>query len=131
MKKYIWDTGALSLYFASHKRAKDLMLEIESGKAVGYIATSIVAEYYYKAIQKYGKQAAQIQVITLMNSKLEGITLSRENIFKIGELKVKYHKLSFIDSVVVTLGLENKAMLVTTDEYIRDIKIIKTIKLDF
>ncbi|MCE7733862.1 MAG: type II toxin-antitoxin system VapC family toxin, partial [Candidatus Heimdallarchaeota archaeon] len=92
---------------------------------------SILGEHYYKAIQKYGKKAAQVQVITLMNSALEGITLSRENIFKIGELKVKHHKLSYIDSVVVALGLQYKAILLTTDEYIKEIKIINTIKFDY
>ncbi|MCE7733894.1 MAG: type II toxin-antitoxin system VapC family toxin, partial [Candidatus Heimdallarchaeota archaeon] len=92
---------------------------------------SILGEHYYKAIQKYGKKAAQVQVITLMNSALEGITLSRENIFKIGELKVKYHKLSYIDSVVVALGLQYKAILLTTDEYIKEIKIINTIKFNY
>ncbi len=76
MKLYIWDTGALSLYFASHKEAKKLMQQIEKGTAIGYIPTSILAEYYYKAIQKYGKKAAQIHVITLMNSALKILTIS-------------------------------------------------------
>lgn len=131
MKKYIWDTGALSLYFAAHKEVKRIMREIEQGKVIGYIPTSILAEYYYKAIEKYGKKAAQVQIITLMNSVLKEITISRENVFKIGELKVKYHKLSYIDSLVITLGLQKKAILLTTDGYIRDTKLIKTIKFDY
>ncbi len=131
MKKYIWDTGALALYFAAHIEVKKVMQEIEQGKAIAFIPTSILAEYYYKAIEKYGKKAAQVQIITLMNSALEEITISRENVFKIGELKVKYHKLSYIDSLVISLGLQKKAILLTTDGYIRDTKLIKTMKFDY
>jgi predicted nucleic acid-binding protein len=131
MKRYIWDTGAISLYFAAHEKAKKFMNDIEKGIAKGYISTSILAEYYYKAIQKYGKQAAQVQVITLMNSSLEEITISKDNVFKIGELKVKHHKLSYIDSLVITLGLQKNAILLTTDQYIKDRKLIKTIKFDY
>ena len=119
MKKYIWDTGALALFFADHIKAKKIMQNIENENAIGYIPTSILAEYYYKAIEKYGKQGAQVQIITLTNSTLKEITLNNQYIFKIGELKVKYHKLSYIDRLVISLGIQEKPTLLTTDGYIK------------
>ena len=39
--------------------------------------------------------------------------------------------ISYIDSLVITLGLQNNATVLTTDGYIKEIKIIKTIKFDY
>ena len=131
MKRYIWDTGALTLFFANHNQAKKIMTGIEQGKAMGYIPRIILAEFYYKTWQKFGKQAAYIRTNNLRNSKNVECLLDEDDIYSIGEYKVRSNLLSLADCVLLNEAGKNHAMIITTESEIAKIYKGKSTKLEF
>ena len=130
MKRYIWDTGAISLFFMDHPKIKHHMREIVDNKALGYVPTITLSEFYYKTWQKFGKQAAQVRTITISNL-MEEIALEPVDKFEIGELKIKNSQLSIVDAVILTLSRKHNATLLTTDTPLSKVKGYSAIKLKY
>jgi len=130
IKKYIWDTGALSLFFMNHKKTKSIMLEITDSKAQGFVPVIVLSEFYYKTWQKFGEQAAEVRTISLTDV-LEEITLTSEDKFEIGELKIKNSELSIVDAIILTLTNKYGATLLTTDKPLTKVKGYTTLKLTY
>ncbi len=129
-KKFIWDTGAISLFFMDHKKAKSLMQDIVDSRSIGYVPLIVLSEFYYKTCQKFGEQAAQIRTLALLEI-LEEITMTSDDKFEVGELKVKNSELSMVDAVILTLTERYRATLLTTDEPLTRVKGYKILKLDY
>lgn len=120
-KKFIWDTGALSLFFMGHSKAKSIMLDIQNSKAQGFVPLIVISEFYYKTWQKFGKQAAEVRTISILDI-LEEITMTSEDKFDVGELKIKNPELSMVDAIILTLSDKYRATLLTTDTPITEVK---------
>ena len=58
----VWDTGAFTLFFADHIVAKTYMREMISGRVKGYVLRIIMAEFFYKVCQKFGKDVALVRL---------------------------------------------------------------------
>ena len=129
--KYVWDTGALSLFFADHSDAKSLMRKITGGQARGHVPRIILAEFFYKTCQKLGKQVAEIRITALRHSDIIEEPLEENDIVHTGMLKIKYPELSLADCVVANLGIKHKATVVTTEKEMTGIEGLKVIKLDY
>ena len=127
----IWDTGALSLYFADHKETKRYMRQITVQKSFGYIPRLILAEFFYKTCQKLGKEVAQIRLVALRQVPIIEEAISEEEVLGIGMLKVKHSNLSLADCVLVQLATRHHATILTTEKPITTIKGIKAKRLSF
>ena len=120
MTAYIWDTGALTLFFVQHAKAKKIMKEIVSGHHQGFVPRIVLTEFFYKTWQKFGEQAAQIQTINTKEVLTE-IATNEEDIFRIGALKVKNPLLSMVDATILHLSKKVSATILTTDQAICDV----------
>lgn len=127
-KNFIWDTGALSLFFMNHSKAKSIMQDIMNSEVQGFVPLIVISEFYYKTWQKFGKQAAEVRTISILDI-LEEISMQSEDKFDVGELKIKNPELSMVDAIILTLSDRYKATLLTTDTPITEVKGYKTIKL--
>lgn len=129
MKSFIWDTGALSLYFADHKESKKFMEQCE--KANCYVPYLILTEFLYLQWRQFGSRIAKLRLETIINSQLIAIPLNDKSIVIAGEFKVKYPKLSLADAILITLSKENYSTILTTESFITEIKNVKAIKLEY
>ena len=128
---YLWDTGALFLFFADHQKAKAIMTNIHNSKAVGYIPRLVLVEFYYKTMEKLGKKTADYQTLLLKESKNNIITFDENDVSEIGKLKFDHRDLSIVDSVIGVISRNLKATIITTDNDFRNLKGVKYIKLEF
>ncbi len=78
------------------------MEDISRSQAKGYVPLVVLSEFYYKTWQKFGEQVAKIRIISILEL-LEEVTLTSEDKFEVGELKVKNSELSMIDAIILTL----------------------------
>ncbi len=127
----IWDTGALSLFFADHTEAKGYMQQITVHKSIGYIPRLILAEFFYKTCQKLGKKVAQIRLVALRQVPIIEEPISEEEVLGIGMLKVKHSNLSLADCVLVQLAKKHHATILTTEKPITTVKGIKAKKFSY
>lgn len=127
----IWDTGALSLYFADHHETREYMRKIVSQKNKGYIPRLIMAEFFYKTCQKLGKEVAQIRLVALRQVPIIEESISESDVLGIGMLKVKHSNLSLADCVLIQLAKKYNATILTTEREITTIKGVKAKKIIF
>lgn len=128
---YFWDTGALILYFADHQKVKSLMIDIESEKTNGFITHLVLAEFYYKTQEAFGKKIADYRLLLLQDSKSKLVSIDFDDIAKIGRLKSKNRKLSMVDCVIGILAERLSATIITTDKEFANIKNIKSFKIEY
>ncbi len=127
----VWDTGALSLYFADNKELKEYMRKIVSKKIKGYVPRLILAEFFYKTCQKLGKEIAQIRLVALRQAPIIEESLDEVDVFGVGMLKIKHSNLSLADCVLIQLGKRHHATILTTEKEITKIKDVKTKKISY
>ncbi len=126
-KKYVFDAGVISLYFAGREDVKTFFNKIFKGTAEGYICEVNLAEYYYKAIRKIGREAAEIRFLSI-RSKINVVSPEMELTREAAKIKAKYEKLiSLADAYAIALTKKVKGILLTTDSKIRDLKEVETI----
>ena len=130
-KLYLWDTGALFLYFADHIEAKTLMKKIESSQAKGYIPQLVSVEFFYKTMEKLGKQTAEYQLTILKESKNNIVGIKDNQISDIGLIKLNNRSLSLVDCVIGVLCKHYKTIIITTDGDFDNLKEIKSINLKY
>ncbi len=127
----IWDTGALSLFFANHPETKGYMQQIVVHKSIGYIPRLVLAEFFYKTCQKLGKRVAQIRLVALRQVPIIEEPISEEEVLGIGMLKVKHSNLSLADCVLIQLAKRYDATILTTEKPITTVKGIKAKKIPY
>ena len=84
MKSFVWDTGAISLFFADNDGAHKIMKDITSDKSLGYIPQLVFSEFYYKTWQVYGEQADLLSTQTLRESQLLEYILQEKILMLLG-----------------------------------------------
>ena len=130
-KLYLWDTGALFLYFADHSEAKALMKEIEGNQATGYVPQLVLVEFFYKTMEKLGKQIAEYQLTLMKDSKNKIIGFKENHISEIGLLKFKNRTLSIVDCVIGILSKQYRTRIITTDGDFDSLKDVKSVNLSY
>lgn len=121
---YVVDTGALSLYYAGDERVRPFFAEIADGRAHGYIASTNLAEHYYKVCQKQGRETATVrfhQTKTILELVLPDADLARAA----GLAKCRYNRLSLTDAFAVALAEKLGGTLLTTDETLLEVREIR------
>lgn len=128
---YLWDTGALSLYFADHYEAKEIMKRIQEGKVTGYVPSLVLVEFFYKQIEKSGLKTAEHRLRLIRESKNTEIGLDQNRVTEIGLVKFSNRNMSIVDCVISVLSKKFIATIVTTDGDFDNLDGVKSVNLSY
>lgn len=114
-EKLVLDAGVLSLHFADHGGVRQYFDAIIAGRSKGLISSFNLAEFYYKACQKLGKQTADTWYFQVRNSELS--IIHREELVRLAGLEKcrQSHRLALADCFALALAKVESALLLTTD----------------
>lgn len=134
-KKYVLDTGPITLYYAKNppSEIRELFQKIRSHQIHGLVPTPVISEVYKHLCVANGKESAKIAVINLYNIlELRIETLNQSLLIKAGQIKCRYpSKLSYIDCFGIALALLNKCEFHTTEKDLPNIYSLKVISYSF
>ena len=118
----VLDTGVLTLYFAGDSRVKGFFDEISEERAVGLISEINLAEYYYNACRKLGRETADSRYFMLRASKL--LIVNDERLTRLAALEKCRQRLdlSLGDCFALALAKREGATLLTTDRELKRTK---------
>lgn len=131
IKKYLFDTGAITLYFANHNEIKKIFEDIQIGRASGIVPKIILVEYYYKTWQIFGKPAAELRTNAFRNSEIHVCDISDDDIFNAGKYKVRNNKFSIADCIAISCAVRENATILTTEDEMKKVKHLKVKKLNY
>lgn len=128
VSKFVFDAGAIALYFAGEEKIRQYFLKVFSGDCMGYVCEINLAEFYYKTAEKLGLETAEIRYIMIRNSKIKVVAPNEETSRVAAALKTKYkNQLSLADCYALATAKVLKATLVTTDPLISRVEEASTI----
>ncbi|MGH9933733.1 MAG: PIN domain-containing protein [Nitrososphaerales archaeon] len=124
-----FDAGVLSLYYAGDKRIKPYFDSVSSKSKLGFVSEVNLAEFYYKAAERFGLETAEIRYMMTRASQI--ILAPDEMITRdAARFKLKYgHKLSLADCFAISTAINNDCTLITTDSRIKQVKDVTTVYL--
>ena len=126
MKRYLFDTNAISLWFDNSLPEKWLRQwkEIKIGNSTLLLFEQLISEAYYKNIQKYGNKKSRDNIFFLKSFPNSYIyKIKDKDALSAGDIKVKNnkYKLSLVDCFLIAIARTNRAEIFTTDPSIRDV----------
>jgi len=128
--RFVFDAGAIALYFGGDEKIKPYFAEALAEKGVGYVCEINLAEYYYKTAEKLGLEVAETRHLMIRSSKLEVVAPSEETTRIASRLKLKYrNQLSLADCYALATAKVLKATLITTDSILNEVKEARTLFL--
>ncbi len=126
MRHYVYDAGALSLLLAGDSRLKGFVAEVSRGHATAHTSAVNLAELYYKTGQKLGMETAETWFVRITNSNLKVEDADPELAREAGTYKIHYRQtLSLADCFAVAETARRRAVLLTTDEDLKQVKEIE------
>ena len=125
MKKLVIDTGVLTLFFAGDERVAPYFRQIQNGQAEGYIASTNLAEFYYKVCQKLGRETATLRYHQ-SRAVLAPVETDEELTLAAGILKCRNSGLSLTDSFALALAERVRGTLLTTDRELAKVREVTT-----
>lgn len=131
IKKYLFDTGAITLFYADHSEVKKYYIEVQNSQAIGIVPKLILTEYYYKTWQFFGKQAAELRTNSFKNSKVRVCDMTDDDIFNAGKYKVRNTLLSIADCVAISCAVREGALILTTEDEMSSVKTAKVRKINY
>ena len=127
----MFDTGAITLFYADHKEVVEIYNKVQSQNAKGIVPKLILSEYFYKTWQIFGRQAAELRTNAFRNSSVVVCDIEDEDIFNAGKFKVKNSTLSIADCIAIACATREGAIILTTEYEMKKIKQVKVRKLDY
>jgi len=126
--KYVFDAGAIVLYFAGDNRVKRYFQEVWSVASKGYISEVNLAEFYYQTARKLGVDATEVRYLTIRNSKIRQVQPNEEITRIAAKLKLKHENiLSLADCCAIASAKTLGSKIITTDRTIKDLKEVEAI----
>ena len=126
MKNYVFDAGALSLLIAGDPRLRPYIDEISKNAAKAYISSVNLAEFYYKTLEKLGKEVAEAWFFRIVNSLIDVVPVDAYFAREAGFYKSIYKRvLSLADCFALALAVKTSSTLLTTDKDFEGIKAVK------
>ena len=126
--RYIFDAGALALYFAGNDEVKDYFNEVFDTKVEGFVLDINLAEFYYKTAEVLGLEVAEIRYRMVRNSELKQLSAMGEVTREAAIVKLKNkNKLSLADSFLIAEAEDLNAKIITTDKSIKEVATKRTI----
>ncbi|HEY0090264.1 MAG TPA: PIN domain-containing protein [Candidatus Lokiarchaeia archaeon] len=130
-----FDAGPIYLYYRKNppEQINQLIDAINKQKSIAYVPNVILIEVYKHLCVIDGKDFATSCINSfLLYVKTNIVSLTPEIIIKAGSLKCQYRtELSYNDCIAITVALQNKAILHTTEKNLPKIKSLEIITYDF
>ena len=114
MTTFVFDTGALSLFYADDERLRPLVNRIHAERAQGLISSVTLSEFYYKTCQSLGRDVATLWSRQL-SERMEVVAADVDLSFSAGLEKCRNNSLSLADAHALALTKRVRGILLTTD----------------
>ena len=114
MTSYVFDTGAISLFFSEDERLRTLVDQIQGKGDAAFLSSVTVAEFYYKTCQNLGRDVAALRSKQL-SERMRVVDASLEISFSAGLEKCRNGRLSLADCYALALTKRLRGLLLTTD----------------
>jgi predicted nucleic acid-binding protein len=121
------DTGPLSLHFGNDTRVRELMNDILKGKIEAHTCELNIAELFYKTCEKSGRETASVVSNSVRGIPIKIHSPDESLTLEAGSLKCTHRgKISLADSYILAVAKLERCRLVTTDQVLKEIGIVKT-----
>ena len=114
MTSFVFDTGALSLFFADDERLRTSVDKIHGERAEGLLSSVTIAEFYYKTCQTLGRDVATLRSRQI-SERMQVMEADLELSLSAGLEKCRNNRLSLADSYALALTKRVGGILLTTD----------------
>jgi len=114
MTSFVFDTGALSLFYAYDQRLRPTVDMISADRAQGLVSSVTVSEFYYKTCQSLGRETATSWSLQL-SERMRVVDTNLELAMAAGVEKCRNNRLSLADSYALALTKSAGGTLLTTD----------------
>jgi len=114
MTSFVFDTGALSLFYADDERLRPLIDKIHGGGARGLLSSVTLCEFYYKTCQSLGRDVATLWSRQL-GERMQVVGADLDLSLSAGMEKCRNNRLSLADSYALALSKRVGGILLTTD----------------
>ncbi|MGH9918894.1 MAG: PIN domain-containing protein [Nitrososphaerales archaeon] len=119
-RSYVFDAGVISLFYAGVEAAKPYFDRAFSGRARGFVSEVNLAEFYYKAVEKKGKVAAEVWYVQLRRSRIKAVPPGEQITRRAALWKVEKRDLSLADCFALATRESKAEVLLTTDSGLKD-----------
>ena len=124
MYKAVYDTRFFTQLYYSKDEPLLKKIKAEKARKEKYVSAVVVHEIYNLAIAREGREAAKLKV-ALLKQGFEVVPVDDQIAQISAELRHKYG-LSMGDSMIAATALTLKAVCITDDQHIKQIKEIET-----
>jgi len=114
MKPFVFDTGAISLFYADDQRLRPFVDKIRLKQAEGFLSSVTLSEFYYKTCQTVGRDVANMWSRQL-NERMQVVEVGFELSMAAGREKCRNGRLSLADAFALALSKSLRGTLFTTD----------------
>ncbi len=114
MTSFVFDTGALSLFYADDERLRPLVDKIRGERAQGLLSSVTLSEFYYKTCQNLGRDVATLWSSQL-RERMQVVEADFDLSISAGLEKCRNNRLSLADSYALALTKRVGGVRLTTD----------------
>ena len=119
-RSYVFDAGAISLYYAGSEAVRPYFLRVFSGKARGFVSEVNLAEFYYKTAEKKDLQSAEVWYLQVRRSRINVVSPNEQITRQAALWKVRRKALSLADCYALATRENVRALLLTTDSTLKE-----------
>lgn len=121
MTSFVFDTGALSLFFVDDERLRPIVDRIFREKAEGLLSSVTLSEFHYKTCQSLGRDVATLWARQL-SERMGVVWADPELSLSAGLEKCRNNRLSLADSFALALAKRVSGILLTTGSVLAAVK---------
>jgi len=114
MTSFVFDTGALSLFYADDERLSPLVGRIQEERDLGLLCSVTLSEFYYKTCQKLGRDVATLWCRQL-SERMQVVAVDVDLSIAAGLEKCRNNRFSLADCYALALTKRVGGLLLTTD----------------
>ncbi len=114
-KSYQLDAGIIFLFYSGVAQVRPYFERIFSGRSVGFVSEVNLAEFYYKAVEKFGKETAEVWYLQTRQSKIQVVAPDIDITRNAALWKVKRKDISLADCFALASMKKNAQFLLTTN----------------
>lgn len=119
-RSYVFDAGAISLYYAGLEAVRPYFLRVFSGKARGFVSEVNLAEFYHKTVEKKDLQSAEVWYLQVRRSRIKVVSPNEQITRQAALWKARRKGLSLADCYALATRENVRALLLTTDSTLKE-----------
>jgi len=101
MRKFVFDTSFLFLYFLEVKDVVDIMNEVNQQKAIVHTTYLNISEFFYINLKHEKREEVENEINYIANSPIRIVSLNKRIVLRAGELKTKHDSLPLVDCYMI------------------------------